>query len=143
MRGCTRWRARPRCVSERISFFVGRGTGAPPASTTASAARRGGRQSNQRRLPVEIALRTLGGTRRVDVCVAAPAGARDLDVCVGTYFVRLTVEIVLRTLGGTRRVDLCVRCTRRRARPRCVWERISCLVVRGAGDRRRHHVLQR
>ena len=33
-----------------------------------------------RPLAVEIALRTLGGTRRVDVCVAAPAGARDLDV---------------------------------------------------------------
>jgi hypothetical protein len=42
-------------------------------------------QSNQRRLAVEIALRTLGGTRRVDVCVAAPAGARDLDVCGNVF----------------------------------------------------------
>ena len=33
-----------------------------------------------RPLAFEIALRTLGGTRGVDVCVAAPAGARDLDV---------------------------------------------------------------
>ena len=79
-----RWRARPRCGWERICF-LGRGTGAPPASATASAARRGGRQSNQRRLAVVIALRTVVGTRRVDVCVAAPAGARDLDVCGNVF----------------------------------------------------------
>ena len=45
----------------------------------------GGRKSNQRRLTGEIALRTLGGTRRVDVCVAAPAGARDFDLFVGIH----------------------------------------------------------
>ena len=107
------------------------------SSYSRPSAARGGRKSNQRRLTVEIALRIPTRTRRVDLRVAAPAGARDFDLCVteSSFFVRgwwcwvpcgatassaaqrrsrksnqrrLTGEIALRTLGGTRRVDVCV-----------------------------------
>jgi len=83
--------ARDLDVGGNVFRFLGRGTGAPPASATASAARRGGRQSNQRRLAVEITLpraRYAHSAGRGELmCAWLHPPARATSMCVGTYFV--------------------------------------------------------
>ena len=77
-------RATSICALQNLRFLcVGGGAGCPAARRPHQQPGGGSRKSNQRRLTGAIALRTLGGTRRVDVCVAAPAGARDFDLFVG------------------------------------------------------------